>query len=85
MKLSSRETGKLEEEVKEAASSKEAPVPAVDDDFVRLRLDPTARRYDAAALSMCLTGEGCLRSWRGVRRDSRDAKFKRRNRQEGLL
>jgi hypothetical protein len=37
------ETGKLGEEVKEAASSSEAPVPAVDDVVVELRLDPTAR------------------------------------------
>jgi hypothetical protein len=37
------ETGKLEAEVKEAASSFEAPVPVVDDPFVRPRLDPTLR------------------------------------------
>jgi hypothetical protein len=49
------ETGKLEAEVKEAASSLEAPVPVVDDNLVRPRMDPTARRYDDAPLSMYLT------------------------------
>jgi hypothetical protein len=45
------ETGKLGVEVKEAASSFEAPVPAVDDVFVRLRLDPTTRSCDDATTS----------------------------------